>query len=1054
MFPDPLSGPLTPEDFSFVDDFTIAADVTLAANTNYTIVMPHAFSDQFFDLDQLEVIPFSTGPIADGLIDGSIGLPPLPDTHVVRTPALLLLIPEADFDPLDPNLDRRVVAATLTSDGFYSFEHVPPGSYVVAATVNVALPPEVRVAQVAATDESVAIVAEASFSSEPPPEFVEINFFGVLLDEATGEVAFVGPDALDNDFILQPEDWRKLGIRVDDVSPTREALRSAPLGGFDLTLVFSEDVAQSHDRIEMHAQMRPTPESGPIMDNASLVNGNQVVFRDIELNPDEQYKLAVTYVLGVSGNELVEPFVAAVIPEGGDAVDLGSVSGSVSVTGDEISKAGFFLFESSSDEGIQIIAGTVVEPDGSFLVEDVVAGDYGAYVKLGLVSGTDLLLAYDPDGDGVEDLVTVGSGQTAGVDFSISATTDGEPTGGNANAGFNIDLDPADLNQAVSSRGVAEGDAVELAIYANGLVEAAGVSVKVGFDSEQVAFKFGREAVGVGVNVLSVSEDAMTLFLPARLTQGVVEFGGAILSPASNTVFSGDGLVAVLCFEILAGYTSAKFVLEEVIVSALDGSQDVLQPQAAALVSAPVNLFNLPKGFISFDFDVADGDGGLPHLGNVSAGDDVIAEVYVNGAVEIVNYRIKFLVPENLSFVGFQVRNFLATNGGIAVGLSPQRTGNTVEIGASILGAKTGQGVTGDFLVGKMFLTASGDFAGDVDLIVTEHSTKTFGKDQESAQTSIFARISDGPLAPPASGDTDFNGDMVVDFLDVFAFADAFGSNDTQFDVDGDGEVGFPDFFRLAADFGKRVAKLMAVERPTRSGSLTLESRQANASLELSLVAADIGVRGYGAVVEYDPTAFRLESVTDAGSAMRARGGKPLLLTHEDVHGEVHIVGSRTAGAAGVDGTLARLRFEPVVKEAVGVFRVRQAAVRRSDGLLVEPEHLGQIEARLLPASFSLEANYPNPFNPTTSIPLGLPRQGEVNLDVFDVLGQKIRTLVDDGMAAGFHLISWDGRDDDGRQVGAGMYLYRLKVSFVPNGDGVGDGVAVFERVRKLTLIK
>ena len=87
----------------------------------------------------------------------------------------------------------------------------------------------------AATDESVAIVAEASFSSEPPPEFVEINFFGVLLDEATGEVAFVGPDALDNDFILQPEDRRKLGIRVDDVSPTREALRSAPLGGFDLT---------------------------------------------------------------------------------------------------------------------------------------------------------------------------------------------------------------------------------------------------------------------------------------------------------------------------------------------------------------------------------------------------------------------------------------------------------------------------------------------------------------------------------------------------------------------------------------------------------------------------------------------------------------------------------------------------------------------------------------------------------------------------------------------------------------------------------------------------
>ena len=80
----------------------------------------------------------------------------------------------------------------------------------------------------------------------------------------------------------------------------------------------------------------------------------------------------------------------------------------------------------------------------------------------------------------------------------------------------------------------------------------------------------------------------------------------------------------------------------------------------------------------------------------------------------------------------------------------------------------------------------------------------------------------------------------------------------------------------------------------------------------------------------------------------------------------------------------------------------------------------------ILPSKYSLEQNYPNPFNPTTAIEFSLVRSGRVKLEVFNLLGQTVRTILDENYPAGRHTVTWDGTTDDGRRVASGVFFYRL----------------------------
>ena len=86
-------------------------------------------------------------------------------------------------------------------------------------------------------------------------------------------------------------------------------------------------------------------------------------------------------------------------------------------------------------------------------------------------------------------------------------------------------------------------------------------------------------------------------------------------------------------------------------------------------------------------------------------------------------------------------------------------------------------------------------------------------------------------------------------------------------------------------------------------------------------------------------------------------------------------------------------------------------------------------ETAATPSAFALGANYPNPFNPGTIIPLVVPAEaGDVDLTIYNVLGQPVRQVWAGSLVAGEHRLAWDGRDAQGQSVAAGVYLYRLQV--------------------------
>jgi len=99
------------------------------------------------------------------------------------------------------------------------------------------------------------------------------------------------------------------------------------------------------------------------------------------------------------------------------------------------------------------------------------------------------------------------------------------------------------------------------------------------------------------------------------------------------------------------------------------------------------------------------------------------------------------------------------------------------------------------------------------------------------------------------------------------------------------------------------------------------------------------------------------------------------------------------------------------------------------------------IDDELMPDVFALHQNYPNPFNPVTNIRFDVPENSMVTMVIYDLLGQKVKTLVNYEMNAGFHSIQWNGTNDHGKPLASGMYIYRI------NAGG-------FHAVKKLVFMK
>jgi len=108
--------------------------------------------------------------------------------------------------------------------------------------------------------------------------------------------------------------------------------------------------------------------------------------------------------------------------------------------------------------------------------------------------------------------------------------------------------------------------------------------------------------------------------------------------------------------------------------------------------------------------------------------------------------------------------------------------------------------------------------------------------------------------------------------------------------------------------------------------------------------------------------------------------------------------------------------WSPVSDEFGGPYCI---AVSTGSGVLDE-------SGPAIPTDFALAQNYPNPFNPSTIIEYALPGKAHVEVSVFNVLGQKIRTLVDEDQTVGYYSEVWDGTDDNGNSAASGIYFYRI----------------------------
>jgi len=194
-----------------------------------------------------------------------------------------------------------------------------------------------------------------------------------------------------------------------------------------------------------------------------------------------------------------------------------------------------------------------------------------------------------------------------------------------------------------------------------------------------------------------------------------------------------------------------------------------------------------------------------------------------------------------------------------------------------------------------------------------------------------------------------------------------------------------------------------------------------------AFVEVRVGASGFSGVqavhvdVEYDPAGLAFEGF-ESGNLFN----DPLVLGPFD-RTDRHVVDVTTAT---LDGPESRGSGE------VGVFRFRVLDPSRTDVRIVgfhtadasweadeQVSYGNAVGVAALPSSTRLVGAAPNPFNPTTAIHFELSARAEVSLEVYNVSGQKVKTLASGGWDAGRHSVTWDGTDSSGRGVSSGVYF-------------------------------
>ena len=283
-----------------------------------------------------------------------------------------------------------------------------------------------------------------------------------------------------------------------------------------------------------------------------------------------------------------------------------------------------------------------------------------------------------------------------------------------------------------------------------------------------------------------------------------------------------------------------------------------------------------------------------------------------------------------------------------------------------------------------------------------------------------------------------FGVDNRIGFDDFFIFADSFGLTaedagfDPAFDLAPNATIDFDDFFVFADNFGrstaaagKRVPMLAGLNADAR---MYLDARTAmpivGEDFVLDVRVADFAaIKGYGLQVQYE--ADKLEFVE--------------VLTDQPLGGSELATPQVLADQAGV---LTVAAYGDVVSEGEMPLSLVFRAITEIENTVVEiidnqtyDSEFGfnrlalpaPVQLQTRPEAFALANNYPNPFNPATTIKYALPQAADVQLTVYNVVGQPVRTLVADHQSAGRYVVEWDATNNNGHSLASGMYFYRLQ---------------------------
>ncbi len=298
-----------------------------------------------------------------------------------------------------------------------------------------------------------------------------------------------------------------------------------------------------------------------------------------------------------------------------------------------------------------------------------------------------------------------------------------------------------------------------------------------------------------------------------------------------------------------------------------------------------------------------------------------------------------------------------------------------------------------------------------------------------------------------------FGTDNRIGFDDFFIFADSFGLTaedtgfDPAFDLSPNATIDFEDFFVFADNFGRSTAA--AGKRVPMFAGLNADARMyLDARTAMPIVGEDFvldvrvadfaAIKGYGLQVQYE--ADKLEFVQ--------------VLTDEPLGGSAFATPQVLADEAGVLTVVAHGDVVSDGEVALGlVFRptteIENTLIEIADNQTYDSEFgfnrlalPAPVQLQTRPEAFALANNYPNPFNPATTIKYALPQAADVELTVYNVVGQVVRTLVAEHQSAGRYVVEWDATNDNGHSLSSGMYFYRLEAG--------GE----FHEVKKMLLLK